>query len=115
MAKGKSIKVDYKGVKAQYIDNELKGTVEVENEETNELDTSDVNLTLEIKDLLKSLEEDDKISINVKKFKPTVQKEKQPIFKYHCSCEDPREIKSKCDYLNVHCNDCDCDFILDEK
>lgn len=115
MAKGKAKKVDYKGVKAKYDNGNLVGVIEVEDEETNELVTSDVNLTVEIKELLASLLEDEKISINVKKFKPMTKSDKQLTFKYHCKCDDPREIKSKCDYLNIHCNDCDEDFILDEK
>jgi hypothetical protein len=115
MARGKSVKVDYKGVKAEYKDGELIGTLEVTDEETGEISTSDLNLTLEVKDLLNSLNEDEKISINVKKFKPMTAKDKQPIFKYSCGCDDPREIKSKCDFLNIHCLDCDEDFKIIEK
>jgi|GEM_PF-3075062 hypothetical protein len=110
----KSLKVDYKEIKATYDGSELKGTIETLNEEGTETVVTEVNVTTEIKELLDSLEEEDKIAINIKKFKETVPKEKQPIFKYHCSCEDPREIKSKCDYLNVRCNDCDSDFMLEE-
>jgi len=112
---GKALKVDYKGIKVEYKDGELKGTLETLNEEGTETVVTEVNITTEVKELLASLEEEDKIAINIKKFKETVPKEKQPIFKYHCNCEDPREFKSKCDYLNVHCNDCDSDFVLEEK
>ncbi|MBY6838820.1 hypothetical protein [Clostridium botulinum] len=115
MARGKSVKVNYKGIKANYNNGELKGILEVVDEETGEISKSDLNLTTEIKDLLQTLDEEDKITITVKKFKPMSAKEKQSTFKYHCSCDDPREIKSKCDYLNVHCNDCDEDFVLDEE
>jgi hypothetical protein len=111
----KAIKVDYKGIKAEYKDGELKGILETLNEEGTETVITEVNVTEEVKELLASLEEEDKLAINIKKFKEAVPKEKQPIFKYHCSCEDPREFKSKCDYLNVHCNDCDSDFVLEEK
>ena len=114
MARGKAIKVDYKNLKAEYKDGELKGIVKIENEE-NELVETDVNVTAEVKELLASLEEEDTIAINIKKYKEPKEKEKQPIFKYSCSCTDPREIKSKCDYLNIHCNDCDSDYVLCEK
>lgn len=115
MPKSKELKIDYKEVKAEYKDDKLQGVIEVLDEESGETSTNDINITDEIKEFLNTLSDEDKISILVKKFKPTVQKEKQPIFKYKCSCEDPREIKSKCDYLNVHCNDCNSDFLLEEK
>lgn len=111
----KALKVDYKGIIAKYEDGELKGILEITDEETGEISTSDINVTVEVKELLASLEEEDKVSINIKKFKETVPKEKQPIFKYNCSCPDPREIKSRCDFLNIHCNDCDSDYILQDK
>lgn len=113
MAKGKSIKVDYKGIKVKYEDNELKGIIEVTDEETGEVLTSDINLTVEIKDLLASLNEDEKISINVKKFKAMTSKDKQQIFKYTCGCG--KEIKSKYDELHIRCNDCDEDFVMEIK
>ena len=79
-------------------------------EEFNEWDT-EINITEEIKKLLSTLNVDeDSIVVNIKKFKEKIEKEKQPIYKYKCSCEDGREIKSKCEYLNIHCNDCDEDF-----
>ena len=112
---GKAIKVDYKNLKAEYKDGELKGTLETLNEEGTETVVTEVNVTSEVKELLDSLEKEETIAINVKKYKEPKEKEKQPIFKYHCSCDDPREIKSKCDYLNVHCNDCDTDFQIEEK
>jgi basic membrane lipoprotein Med (substrate-binding protein (PBP1-ABC) superfamily) len=112
---GKALKVDYKNLKAEYKDGELKGTIETLNEEGTELAIDEVNVTEEVKELLASLEAEETISINIKKYKEPTVKEKQPVFKYHCKCEDPREIKSKCDYLNVHCNDCDEDFQLEEK
>lgn len=112
---GKAIKVDYKNLKAEYKDGELKGTLETLNEEGTETVVTEVNVTSEVKELLASLEAEDTIAVNIKKYKEPKEKEKQPIFKYFCKCEDPREIKSKCDYLNVHCNDCDEDFVLEEK
>lgn len=115
MAKGKSKKVDYKDVKARYNNGELIGTVTIEDEETHELVQSDINLTVEMKDLLASLLDEETISINIKKFKPMTAKDKVITYKYHCKCEDPREIKSKCDYLNIHCNDCDEDFQIEDK
>lgn len=108
MAKGKSVKVEYKGIKARYEDGELKGILEVVDEETGEISTSDVNLTVETKDVLNSLQEDEKVTITVKKFKPMSAKDKQPIYKYTCDCG--REIKSKCEELHMHCNDCDQDL-----
>lgn len=106
----KAIKIAYKEIKARYEDNELKGTVETVIEETGEVISDEVNITTEIKELLSSLTEEDKIAINIKKFKPVAQKERKPVFKYHCGCEDS-EIKSSCETLNVHCNECDEDFI----
>jgi len=111
---GKAIKVDYKGIKAEYKDGEFKGTLETLNEEGTETVVTEVNITDEVKELLASLEEEDTIAINIKKFKETVPKEKQPIFKYHCSCEE-KEIKSKNEGLHIHCNDCDEDFTQIDK
>lgn len=113
MAKGKSVKVDYKGIKAQFEDGELTGALEVVDEETNETSVSNMNLTTEVKDFLKTLNENDKISICVKKFKPMSARGKKNIFKYHCQCEGS-EIKSEYDSLNIHCNVCDEDFKIEE-
>jgi hypothetical protein len=110
---GKALKVDYKNLKAEYKDGELKGIVKVENEE-NELVETEVNVTAEVKELLASLQDEETITVNIKKYKEPKEKEKQPIFKYHCSCED-KEIKSKSDGLHIHCNDCDEDFTQVDK
>lgn len=110
----KEIKVNYKGLKAEYVGNELKGTLEVVNEETGEITTSDViNVTAEVKELLGSLAKEDKLTVSVKKFKEPNTKEREPIYKYTCACG--REIKSKCEELHIHCNDCDQDLSLSDK
>lgn len=113
MAKGKSVKIDYKGIKAQFSNGELTGVLEVVDEETGEVSISDMNLTTEIKDFLKTLNGDDKVSICIKKFKPMSARSKKQIFKYHCECEGS-EIKSEYDSLNIHCNVCDEDFRIEE-
>lgn len=113
MARGKSVKVDYKGIKVSYKENELQGVLEVIDEETGEVSTSEINITTEIKDLLKTLDENDKISINVKKFKPMTAKGKQQIFKYHCGCEG-NEIKSTFEGLDITCNECEQTFIMED-
>ena len=112
MARGKSVKVDYKGVKAKYENGELKGTLEVVDEESGEVSTSDINLTVVVKDLLASLQEDEKITINVKKFKPMSAKGKAQIFKYHCGCPD-KEIKSAFEGLDITCNECENTFMME--
>lgn len=111
MARGKSVKVEYKGLEAKYEDGEFKGRLEIVDEETEEVSVSDVNLTVEVKDFLKTLNENDKISICVKKFKPMSAKETKPKYIYKCQCG--REIKSEYDSLNIHCNDCDEDFTME--
>jgi hypothetical protein len=111
MARGKSVKVDYKGIKASYIDGELKGTLEVVDEETGEVSTSDINLTVETKDVLASLQEDEKITITVKKFKAMSAKDKPQIFKYTCGCG--KEIKSKIEGLDITCNECEETFCME--
>lgn len=111
MARGKSVKVDYKEIKAQYEEGELKGKLEIIDEETGEVSASDINLTVEVKDFLKTLNEDDKISICVKKFKPMSAREQKPKHVYKCECG--KEIKSEYDNLNIHCNDCNEDFIME--
>lgn len=111
MARQKQVKVNYKQLSNPHFDdnNNLIGIAPVETE-TDVVDT-EINITEEIKKLLSTLNVDeDSIVVNIKKFKEKVEKEKQPIYKYKCSCEDGREIKSKCEYLNIHCNDCDEDF-----
>lgn len=113
MARGKSVKVDYKGINAKYEDGELKGTLEVVDEETGETATSDLNLTVEIKDLLASLQEDEKITIGVKKFKAMSAKDKPLIFKYTCGCG--KEIKSKVEGLDITCNECEETFMMEIK
>lgn len=113
MARSKSIKVDYKGIKANYKDNELQGILEVTDEDTGEVSTSDINITTEIKDLLNTLNEEDKISINVKKFKPMSATSKKQIFKYHCGCEG-NEIKSSFEGLDITCNECEQTFIMED-
>jgi hypothetical protein len=107
----KALKVDYKGIKVEYKDGELKGTIKVENEE-NELVETEINVTAEVKELLATLEEEDTISINIKKFKEPKEKEKQPIFKYVCGCG--KEIKSKFEGLDITCNECENTFCMEE-
>ena len=114
MARGKSVKVDYKGISAKYNNGELCGVLEVADEETGEVSTSNINLTVEIKDLLKTLNEDDKISINVKEFKPKKESNRKPTFKYVCGCEG-NMIKSGSEELNIRCNKCEQDFELIEE
>lgn len=110
----KSKKVDYKGIKIYYDENgKLKGKEEKIDEETAESITLDVDIDLEIKEFIESLSDEERSTISIKKYKEPNKKEKEPVYKYHCKCEDSREIKSKNDYLNIHCNDCDEDFILD--
>lgn len=111
----KSKKVDYKGIKIYFDENDkLKGKTEIIDEETTESVTLDIDIDLEIKEFLKSLSDEEKSTISIKRYKEPNKKEKEPTYKYHCKCEDSREIKSKCDYLNIHCNECDEDFILGE-
>lgn len=112
MARGKSVKVDYKGIKASYVDGELKGVLEVVDEETGEVSISDINLTVETKDVLASLHEDEKITISVKKFKPMSAKGKPQVFKYHCGCAD-KEIKSAFEGLDITCNECQETFMME--
>ena len=106
---GKAIKVDYKNLKAEYKDGELKGIVKIENEE-NELVETEVNVTSEVKELLATLQDEETISVNVKKYKEPKEKEKQPIFKYVCGCG--KEIKSKDEGLDITCNECQETFVL---
>lgn len=110
---GKALKVDYKGLKAEYKDGKLKGVIEIVDEESGEVTSNDVNVTEEVKELLASLEEEDKIAINVKKYKEPNVKEKQPIFKYTCGCG--KEIKSKVEGLDITCNECEETFMMEVK
>jgi DNA-directed RNA polymerase subunit RPC12/RpoP len=108
---GKALKVDYKNLKAEYKDGELKGIVKVENEE-NELVETEVNVTAEVKELLASLQDEETVSVNIKKYKEPKEKEKQPIFKYVCGCG--KEIKSKFEGLDITCNECENTFMMEE-
>ena len=108
---GKAIKVDYKNLKAEYKDGELKGIVKIENEE-NELVETEVNVTSEVKELLATLQDEETISVNVKKYKEPKEKEKQPIFKYVCGCG--KEIKSKFEGLDITCNECENTFCMED-
>lgn len=108
---GKAIKVDYKNLKAEYKDGELKGIVKIENEE-NELVETEVNVTAEVKELLATLQDEETISVNVKKYKEPKEKEKQPIFKYTCGCG--KEIKSKYEGLDITCNECENTFCMED-
>lgn len=108
---GKALKVDYKNLKAEYKDGELKGIVKVENEE-NELVETEVNVTAEVKELLDSLQDEETVSVNIKKYKEPKEKEKQPIFKYVCGCG--KEIKSKFEGLDITCNECENTFMMEE-
>jgi hypothetical protein len=108
---GKALKVDYKNLKAEYKDGELKGIVKIENEE-NELVESEVNVTADIKELLASLQDEETISVNIKKYKEPKEKEKQPIFKYTCGCG--KEIKSKVEGLDITCNECEETFMMED-
>jgi DNA-directed RNA polymerase subunit RPC12/RpoP len=108
---GKTLKIDYKNLKADYKDGELKGIVKVENEE-NELVETEVNVTAEVKELLVSLQDEETISVNVKKYKEPKEKEKQPIFKYVCGCG--KEIKSKFEGLDITCNECENTFMMED-
>lgn len=110
MARAKSVRVEYKGINVFYENNELLGKLQVEDEETGEILTSDLNLTAEVKDFLKTLDENDTVAFCMKKFKPMSAKESKPKYKYSCGCG--KEIKSEYDSLHIHCNDCDEDFIM---
>jgi hypothetical protein len=107
----KALKVDYKNLKAEYKDGELKGIIKIENEE-NELVETEVNVTTDVKELLASLQDEETISINIKKYKEPKEKEKQPIFKYTCGCG--KEIKSKVEGLDITCNECEETFMMEE-
>ena len=108
---GKAIKVDYKNLKAEYKDGELKGIVKIENEEK-ELVETEVSVTSEVKELLATLQDEETISVNVKKYKEPKEKEKQPIFKYVCGCG--KEIKSKFEGLDITCNECENTFCMED-
>jgi DNA-directed RNA polymerase subunit RPC12/RpoP len=109
---GKALKVDYKGITAKYENYELIATVESLNDEGTESVIDEVNITSEVKELLASLDEEDKIAINIKKYKEPKEKEKQPIFKYVCGCG--KEIKSKFEGLDITCNECENTFMMEE-
>jgi hypothetical protein len=110
---GKALKVDYKGLKAKYDNGELKGTIKVEDLENGGMvESEEINVTTEVKELLDSLQEDETISINVKKYKEPKEKEKQPIFKYTCGCG--KEIKSKVEGLDITCNECEETFCMED-
>lgn len=113
MARGKLVKVDYKGVKAEYKNGELVGTIESSDEETEEITITELNLTSEIKDVLKSLKEDEKISINVKKFSSKPFPPRKQLFQYECVCG--KKIKSEFEGLDITCNDCQETFIMKVK
>ena len=110
----KALKVYYKGVKAEYKDGELKGIIRVEDlENEGGMVETEVNVTTEVKELLATLEEDEMISVNIKKFKETVPKEKKTVYKYHCGCPD-NEIKSTFEGLDITCNECQETFMMEE-
>jgi len=109
----KALKVAYKGIKAKYENDKLVGVLEIINEETGEVVSSNVNITEEVKTLLSTLEEDGKIELTIKEFKEKTPKERKPTYKYHCGCEG-NEIKSSCEELHIHCTDCDEDFVRAE-
>lgn len=110
----KSKKVDYKGIKIYYDENgKLKGKAETIDEETTESVALDVDIDLEIKEFIESLSDEERSTISIKKYKEPNKKEKEPVYKYHCKCED-KEIKSKSEELHIHCNDCDEDFVLNK-
>jgi hypothetical protein len=82
---------------------------------------SQTSVSDELWKYLEELNEKELINFDNLTIKKTVGAEKQrkpvnrkPIYKYKCP-ECGREIKSKFDDLQVHCNDCDEDFEIIEK